>query len=119
MEPQKKIRVVFYRTPIGNEPVREWLKALPSADKKSIGKDIKAVELNWPIGIPLVRKIDADLWEVRSTLASRIARVFFTVWKGYMVLLHGFIKKAQKTPQDELDLAKKRRSDVHNGGIEL
>lgn len=118
MEPAKKISVVFFRTPSGNEPVREWLKALPMNEKKTIGEDIKAIELNWPVGLPLVRKLDTDLWEVRSTLAGRIARVFFTVWKEYMVLLHGFIKKAQKTPQDELDLARKRRNAALRGGIE-
>ena len=118
MEPAKKIRVVFFKSPAGNEPVREWLKSLPMEDKKAIGEDIKAVELNWPVGIPLVRKLDSDLWEVRSTLPGRIARILFTVWKGYMVLLHGFIKKSQKTPPDDLELAKKRRNDVHRGGIE-
>jgi len=96
MEPQKKIHVVFYRTAIGNEPVREWLKTLPSADKKSIGKDIKAVELNWPIGIPLVRKLDSNLWEVRSKLPGRISRVFFTVWEDFMVLLQASSKNRRR-----------------------
>ena len=68
MASRKKIAVVFYRTPAGNEPVREWLKDLPQVDKKAIGEDIKAVELTWPVGLPLVRKIEADLWEVRSAL---------------------------------------------------
>lgn len=118
MASRKKIAVVFYRTPAGNEPVREWLKDLPQVDKKAIGEDIKAVELTWPVGLPLVRKIEADLWEVRSALPGTIARVFFTVWGSYMVLLHGFIKKSQKTPQTDLDLAKKRRNDILRGGIE-
>jgi len=118
MEPKKKIAVVFYRTPAGNEPVRAWLKELPLAEKKAIGEDIKAVELNWPVGLPLVRKLEADLWEVRSILPGRISRVFFTVWKGFMVLLHGFIKKGQKTPQDDLDLARRRRNEVQRGGID-
>ena len=115
--PQKRISVVFYRSSAGNEPVREWLKGLSFADKKAIGEDIKAVEIAWPIGLPLVRKLDSDLWEVRSQLAGRISRVFFTVWERYMVLLHGFIKKSQKTPPAELELARKRRNDVQAGGI--
>lgn len=118
MGPQKKTSVVFYRTLAGNEPAREWLKGLSLADKKVIGEDIKAVELSWPVGLPLVRKLDPDLWEVRTSLSGRIARVFFTVWKNYMVLLHGFIKKTHKTPPDELELAKKRCNDVKRGGIE-
>ena len=118
MEPQKKITVVFYKTRAGNEPVRDWLKELPVGDKKSIGEDIKAVELNWPLGSPLVKKLESDLWEVRSTLPGGIARTFFTVWEGCMVLLHEFIKKTQKTPLDELTLTRKRCKDVHKGGIE-
>jgi len=117
MEPQKRIRVVFYKTPAGNEPVRQWLKDLSAGEKKSIGEDIKMIELSWPVGLPRVRKIDADLWEVRSILPDRISRVFFTVWKQYMVLLHGFIKKAQKTPTEDLELARKRRNEVLRGGI--
>lgn len=115
---KKKIVVVFYKTPAGKEPVREWLKALPVDEKKVIGEDIKAVEMAWPVGIPLVRKMDVDLWEVRTQLPHKVSRVFFTVWKGFMVLLHGIIKKSQKTPKDDLDLAKKRRKDVLNGGLE-
>ena len=56
----------------------------------------------------MVRKLDKDLWEVRSGLPNRIARVIFTVNDGVMVLLHGFIKKSQKTPASDLALAKQR-----------
>jgi phage-related protein len=115
--PDKKIKVFFFKTPAGNEPVKDWLKALPSEDKKSIGEDIKVVEFSWPVGIPLVKKLDADLWEVRTHLPDKISRVFFTVWNGFMVLLHGIIKKSQKTPKEDLELAKKRRNTVLKGGI--
>lgn len=64
-----------------------------------IGEDIKLVQFRWPPGMLLVRKIEADLWEVRSNLSGgRIARVLFTVRSTNMALLHGFIKKTQKTP---------------------
>ncbi len=99
------LNVVFYRTESGNEPVREWLKALSREDKRKIGEDIKTAQLGWPLGMPLIRKIQKDLWEVRTTLESGIARVFFTVDEEYMILLHGFIKKSQKTPQHELNTA--------------
>jgi len=56
----------------------------------------------------LIRKLDVDLWEVRSHLRIRIARVIFTVEGNTMVLLHGFIKKSQKTPATDLQLAKQR-----------
>jgi phage-related protein len=60
---------------------------------------MRTVELGWPIGMPVVKKVDTDLWEVRSNLPnSRISRVLFTVSGQMMILLHGFIKKSPKTP---------------------
>ena len=67
----------------------------------------------WPIGMPLCRSMGNGLWEVRSDLASgRIARVLFCVHDGQMVLLHAFIKKTQKTPAADLELAAKRRKEI-------
>lgn len=103
-----RLRVVFFKTESGREPVREWIKSLPRAEQKAIGSDILVVQYGWPIGMPLVRKLDEDLWEVRSTLEGRIARVLFTVEGSIMILLHGFTKKSQKTPKEDLDLARKR-----------
>jgi len=88
--------------------VRDWLRELSATDRKTIGEDIKTVQFGWPLGMPLVRKMDKDLWEVRIRLEGRIARVLFTVSTGRIVLLHGFIKKSQATPKPELDLAKDR-----------
>lgn len=105
-------QVCFYRTSAGSEPVREWLKNLPHADKKVIGEDIKTLQYGWPIGMPLVRKLDAGLWEIRCKLENRIARVLLTVQDDKLVLLHGFIKKTQKTPPQDLKLAKERLSTL-------
>jgi len=102
------LTVNFYRTDAGNEPVRDWLKELPRDDKRIIGEDIKTAQLGWPLGMPLIRKMDKNLWEVRSSLADGIARVFFTVDGNQMILLHGFIKKSNKTPQNELKTATAR-----------
>ena len=100
--------VVFYKTEAGNEPVREWLKSLLREDRKTIGEDLKTAQYGWPLGMPLIRKIERGLWEVRSTISTGIARVFFTVADGMMILLHGFVKKSQKTPQNELEAARRR-----------
>ena len=118
--PQIKDKILtayFFKTSAGNEPVREWLKLRKPEEKKAIGEDIKAVEYSWPIGYPQVTKLDKDLWEVRTVLQGGICRVFFTILKRYMVLLHSIIKKSQKTPQQDLELAKKRRNIVMAGGI--
>lgn len=106
------LSVKFFRTEAGNEPVREFLRELPSEDRKIIGTDIKEVQFGWPLGMPLVRKMESGLWEIRSHLEGRIARVLFTTVKGHMVLLHAFIKKAQKTPRAELDTARTRKAKL-------
>jgi phage-related protein len=106
----KRLPAAFFMLPSGREPVREWLKNLAGPDRKVIGEDIKDVEFSWPIGMPLCRNLGGGLWEVRSDLPhGRIARVIFCVHHGHMVLLHGFIKKSQKTPLLELDVASKRK----------
>jgi phage-related protein len=104
--------VVFYKSQSGNEPVREWLKSLPKEDRKAIGEDIKTAQYGWPLGMPLIRKIERGLWEVRSDISTGIARVFFTAKDSLMILLHGFVKKSQKTPPTELDTARRRLKNV-------
>ena len=109
----KKLPVLFYRTPGGAEPVRDWLNGLPPQDRRTLGHDIGAVEFGWPVGMPLCRSLGGGLWEVRSTLPShRIARVIFCAAQGRMVLLHGFVKKSQKTPPPDLELARKRQKEI-------
>jgi len=102
------LTVAFYRADSGNEPVRQWLRDMTAEDRKSIGTDIKTVQYGWPLGMPLVRKMEPDIWEIRCNIASGIARVLFTALGGQMVLLHGFIKKSQKTPAIDLKTAKDR-----------
>ena len=106
--PEPILSVSFFKTESGREPVREWLKALPREQRRIIGEDIKTVQFGWPLGMPLVRKLERGLWEVRVRLPDGIARVMFTAGEGRMILLHGFIKKSQKTPADDLALAKTR-----------
>ncbi len=105
------LAVVFFLTDSGREPVREWLKSLDKEDRKAIGEDIKLVQFRWPLGMPLVRKMEADLWEVRSHLSGRrIARILFAVRDNEMALLHGFVKKSRKTPAKDMQLGRKRKN---------
>lgn len=113
--PVKRISVKFFRLASGNEPALEWLKSLDREDRKIIGFDIKTVEEGWPLGMPLVEKLDKNLWEVRSDINDGcIARTFFTIKSQNMVLLHGIKKKTKKIPKKDLDLAKSRRNKVLN-----
>ena len=79
MKSERPLKVVFFKTDSGNEPVREWLRELPKEDCKSIGTDILTVQYAWPVGKPLVDNLGDGLWEVRSRLNNRIARTLFAV----------------------------------------
>jgi phage-related protein len=114
----KRVPAIFFRTEAGGEPVRDWLKGLPSPeDRKRIGEDIKTVEFGWPVGMPVCKPLSDGIHEVRTTLGqNRIARVLFYIdKKARMVLLHGFIKKTQKTTDEDLELAKRNKSKHQRG----
>ena len=113
---RKKVPAIFFRSESGSEPVREWLLDRTKDDRRSIGIDIQTVEFGWPIGMPVCRPMGDGLYEVRTNLGDkRIARVLFCFHGNKMVLLHGIIKKTQKTPKPDLDLAKKRKRKVEHG----
>ncbi len=115
-KPPSKIELVFYRTASGSEPVRDWLTHLPAAHKRLVGLDLQRVQYRWPVGMPLVRPMGSGLFEVRTSLPDgTIARVLFSFHGGELYAVHGFIKKAQKTPPAELDLARKRQKEIDNG----
>lgn len=109
---QPILSVAFYVSAAGREPVREWLLGPSRDDRKAVGRDIKTAQYGWPLGMPLIRKLEPGLWEVRSRLAAGIARVLFAVDGQTMVLLHGFVKKSQKTPTADLKTARQRLSDL-------
>jgi phage-related protein len=101
---------VFFRTEGGREPVREWLKHLSKKERKIIGEDIMTVQFRWPVGMPLVDHLGSGIWEVRSKLPTRIARTLFFVHESEIILLHGFIKKTKKTPNEDRALALRRKN---------
>ena len=110
---RKPVPARFWRTTAGNEPVRDWLKSLPKADRQIIGDDLRLLQHGWPVGMPLCRSLGKGLSELRSALSShRIARIFLTFFEGALILLHGFIKKDRKAPKEDLDLARKRLRDL-------
>ncbi|MEQ8800704.1 MAG: type II toxin-antitoxin system RelE/ParE family toxin [Haliea sp.] len=115
----KQITAHFFATEAGKEPVRDWLVKLGDPDKRTIGEDLKAVEFGWPRNYhppTLVKNLDGPIWEVRSYVSDkRIARVLFAVLGSKMLLLHGLIKKTQKTPKPDLDLARDRLKQYQRG----
>ncbi len=108
----RKIPVVFYCTRGGSEIVRDWLRGLDEKDRNAVGLDLMRVQFRWPVGMPLCRALGDGLWEVRTRLPSaRTARMMFCISQERIVVLHGFIKKTQKTPEGELALARKRKKE--------
>jgi phage-related protein len=109
----KPLPLTFWRSSLGNEPTRDWFRDLPNADRTMLGKDLRRVQFGWPIGMPLVKSLGHGLWELRTSLPSkREARIVFCVNEHTIVVLNGFIKKTQKTPISELNLALKRMKDL-------
>ena len=106
------LTVKFYALASGHEPVRDWLREQDFEIRKVVGEDIKTVQMGWPIGMPLVRKLESGLWEVRSHIPDGIVRVLFTTQGAKMLLLHGFVKKSDKTPKSDIALARRRKKDI-------
>jgi phage-related protein len=109
----KKVPASFFETASGKEPVRDWLLGLDAESRRIVGRDIATAEFGWPVGMPLSRNLGGGLFEIRSNISGkRIARVIFEVNGGRMILLHGFVKKSQKTPKADLDLARRRAKEM-------
>lgn len=109
----QKIPLVFFRTSAGHEPVRDWLKDLPEAERHAVGKDLLRAQWRWPVGMPLCRAMGSGLWEVRTDLPTRrTARVLICLYREHLVALHGFIKKTRTTPDEDLELARKRKKEL-------
>ena len=107
--PKKKVPAFFYRSGTGKEPVKEFLLGLTEVERKLVNADIRSTEYGWPIGMPTCRPLKGGLHEVRTNLPTRIARVLFKIDDDErMVLLHGFVKKTEKTPHDDIERAEKR-----------
>jgi phage-related protein len=111
MDRKEPLLVVFFETKSGNQPVRDFLLERTQEDRKEIGSDIFTVQKGFPIGLPLVEKLDTDLWEIRSHIPDGICRIFFTIHRETIVLLHGFVKKSQKIPAREMKTVKERLSE--------
>jgi phage-related protein len=107
------LMAVFYQTEARRVPVLEWLRDLERLDRKQVGLDLLRVQENWPIGMPVSKSLGKGLWEVRSNLSGgRIARVIFCLRGNEIYILHGFLKTTQKTPKQDLELARRRMKEV-------
>jgi phage-related protein len=108
----RKIPLVFFRTGKGTEPVREWLKQLPEAERHAVGKDLLRAQWRWPVGMPLCRPMGDGLWEIRTDLSTkRTARAPARIPRAFGGAA-AFIKKTRATPDEDLALAWSRRKEL-------
>ena len=104
---------IFYKTDKGKNVVLEFIKKLPKKHKAKALREIDLLEeLGTKIKEPHVKKIEDKLWELRIQASPDISRIFyFIAEQKTIVLLHGFIKKTEKTPEREKNIARKRMID--------
>lgn len=118
--------VIFYKDKQGNEPIKSYLyelyrKGQTSKQERVLANKIVAYikalkEYGTRIGVPVVKHIDGNLWELRPF----DNRIFFFYWKdNIFVLLHHFVKKTQKTPQREIDRARSNLAEFLEGIEEI
>ncbi|WP_439477076.1 type II toxin-antitoxin system RelE/ParE family toxin [Brevundimonas sp.] len=107
-------RVLFYQTVAGRDVIREWLRSFDRQDRAILGHDLKRIQIGFPIGLPLCRSLGGGLWEVRSSLSGNreVRMIFFHDLEAKaLVVVQGFLKKSQKTPKTDLDLAYRRMKE--------
>ena len=109
-------KVLFYKTAAGNSVVKNWLRQFGREDRGILGRDLGLIQVGFPLGLPLCRSLGNGLWEIRSTLTSKVeARMifYFDSKQQAIAILHGFVKKSMKTPKAEIDLALNRKRDAN------
>ena len=99
-----------------NEKVKKQTDAFPAGIRASYRRILGMMIQYGPnLHLPYTKSMSGGLWEIRAKGKEGIARAFYaTVVENQIVILHSFIKKSQKTPKHELDLARKRLKEVKN-----
>lgn len=104
---------IEYIKPNGDRPVDEYLNSLSTKHEAKVLRSIAILEEFGPqVGMPHVSYLNGGIYELRTKFSSNIFRtLFFHYQNGKLILLHGFTKKQQKTPQNEIIRAKGYRDD--------
>ena len=109
--------IYFYEDKDGNSPIFEYIEALSERTDKNSRINLKKIqdylrilrEHGKAAGEPYIKHIDGEIWEIRP----RRGRILFASWTASgFILLHHFVKKTQKTPQREIDQAKRNLRDI-------
>jgi phage-related protein len=109
-------RVVYYQDHAGRSPVIEFIKRLSEPARAAVLRDVDLLkEFGLALGAPMVKPIAGvrKLWELRVKTKDGAVRIFYVAISGRrFVMLHGFMKKTDKTPKPELEIARKRLEAV-------
>ena len=108
-----KFKVLFYQKADGSEPVKQFLNSLDKKMRTKMVRTIEALQNNGnDLREPYSKHLDDGIFELRAKVGTDISRVLYFFFIGQRVILtNGFIKKTQKTPKKEINLAKKYRND--------
>ena len=103
--------IIFYDSDSGNKPVEEFLDSLDSAPRAKFVRTLELLQAEQMVPAKFWKKLHGtDLWEVRAEYAGNIYRILATTAKGNrVILLHGFQKKSQKTPRQDMEIAQQRQ----------
>lgn len=108
-----QFQVEFYDTEDGRTPTQEFLDSLePKMNAKMVGLMEILEEKGYSLREPYSAPLEDGIFELRAVQGFNISRaLFFFYVEGRIVITHGFIKKTQKTPRAQIELAKKYRAD--------
>lgn len=108
--------VTLYKDSSGKSPIEEFLLVLLRTNKvlfNEASKGIEKLRHRFYHKEPLSKYLEPGLWELRVKSGSDILRIIYTFKKGRLIiLLHVFVKKTQKTPVGELEIARKRLKEI-------
>ncbi len=105
--------IEYYETATGRKPVLNWIEDMrPTAKARALQYIDQLQLLGLEAREPLVKPLGDKLYELRWKAEDKQHRIaYFAAAGRTFVLLHGFIKKAQATPQQDIDTAKERMED--------
>ena len=117
---KKKYEAIFYNLPDGIEPALDFIKSLDVKMRAKLEKTISLLQQLEPeLRLPYSEYLEDGIFEVRAKQGTNITRVLYFFFVGKkIVLTNGFVKKTQKTPKNELELAKKYRDEYKSRGVE-
>ncbi len=113
-----KFSINYWRNPSGKAPIEKYIDAVDNKEERAeLLSILKGIQENGTdaIGVEF-RQIEGKLWELKIRMHGNQHRIFYVVLKGNeMILLHAYLKKTQKAPTKEIDVAKQRMKTVTGG----